>query len=727
MSSSGSGDATDAGPFEGSRVVVGVAHDATRATLVEWLAPDYDVVTADPDELPGLAPDLYVLDRPTLAAGHDAIEQARAAADPTHLPVLLAATPDDEPPLESAAAATDRPDELADDVVTYPLERVTVRRRARALLRIRSLSVEVAERHEQYHGLLDLLDDGICLLDDGTVTYVNDVGLRLLGVEQEAATGDPLTAFVAEGDVPVVESLLADVRIDGRATIQQPVTLTTGTGDAVTVSMSAVAVGDDGAGRMQIVFRDLRDSERKSDRFGLYLSALDAAAEGITIADVTRDDDPLIYANEAFAEITGYDVAEVLGRNCRFLQGTDTDPEPVATMRAAIAAREPATVTLRNYRADGTPFWNQVHLMPVDHGGETTHFLGFQRDVTERVRRERELGQYRTLVQAAGDPIYTLDAYGCFTDVNDTFVSFTGYDRADLIGAHASKVIDEQDVAVCRRRIADLLSSSDSTQVTVEIVVETVDGDRRLCEVSLGLLPFEAGQFGGTVGVVRDVTEPKGREQRLAVLDRVLRHNLRNKMNVILGRSEALREETDLDDDAAAHVDAVMDAAAELLDTSQDARRFRDVLALKEQEPSTLDLAALAADAVADKRAAFPDTDITVATPDEAPIRTRGRLRSAVDELLENVVEHSDRDRPTVDVTVRADGDRVVLEVADDGPRVPDFERRVVRDTVENPTEHGSGLGLWLVSWTVEQSGGEIEIVDNDPRGTVVRLRFPCA
>jgi len=721
VSSSGSGDDADAAPFADARVVVGVAHDTTRATLTEWLAPTYDIVTPDSDDLAGFAPDLYVLDRATLAAGRDAIERARAAADPTHLPVLLAATPDDG--ADPAATATDSLPE-ADDVVTRPLDRLTLARRVRTLLRVRRLSAEVAASQDQYHDLLDLLAEGICILDGGTVTYVNDAGYELLGVDQGTATGEPFTSFVDAADRSIVESLLSTVRTDGRASSRQPVTLTAG---SVPVSVSGVAVGDDGSGRMQVVFRDLRARDREADRLGLYLSALDAAAEGITIADVTRDDDPLIYANEAFAEITGYDIAEVLGRNCRFLQGAETDPEPVAAMREGIAAREPVTVTLRNYRADGSMFWNRVYLMPVEHDGETTHYLGFQRDVTQRVRRERELGRYRTLVQAAGDPIYTLDQYGCFADVNDTFVSFTGYDRADLVGAHASTVIDEQDVEVCRRRIADLLRSPDSARATAEIVVETADGDRRLCEVSLGLLPFEEGRFSGTVGVVRDVTEPKGREQRLAVLDRVLRHNLRNKMNVILGRSEALRESTDLDDEAAAHVDAVMDAATELLDTSQEARRFRDVLALKEQEPSTLDLAAVAADVVTDKREVFPAAAISLETPDEVPVRARGRVRVAVDELVENALEHSDRDRPTVDVTVSIDGDDVVLEVADDGPGIPGFERRVVQHGGENPTEHGSGLGLWLVTWTVEQSGGRVEITDNEPRGTIVRLRLPRA
>lgn len=110
---------------------------------------------------------------------------------------------------------------------------------------------------------------------------------------------------------------------------------------------------------------------------------------GVTIADLRRPDNPLIYVNDHFERLTGYPETEILGRNCRFLQGRDTESAPVETMREAIDAGEPAVVTLQNYRRDGTPFWNRVELIPVrEADGTLTHFLGFQRDVTTARRRE---------------------------------------------------------------------------------------------------------------------------------------------------------------------------------------------------------------------------------------------------------------------------------------------------------------------------------------------------
>jgi PAS domain S-box-containing protein len=116
--------------------------------------------------------------------------------------------------------------------------------------------------------------------------------------------------------------------------------------------------------------------------------AVDEAPVGITLSDPSLPDNPLVYANEGYATLTGYDLEEVLGRNCRFLQGPDTDKEPVAKMREAISNEEPVSVELLNYREDGTPFWNRVTLAPLYDGDELTHYMGFQEDVTERKEAE---------------------------------------------------------------------------------------------------------------------------------------------------------------------------------------------------------------------------------------------------------------------------------------------------------------------------------------------------
>jgi PAS domain S-box-containing protein len=117
--------------------------------------------------------------------------------------------------------------------------------------------------------------------------------------------------------------------------------------------------------------------------------ALAAAAEGITIADARASDRPLIYVNEGFERLTGYTAAEALGRNCKFLQGPQTDPDTIEEIRAALAAERDCTVEILNYRRDGEPFWNRLSITPVRDGDDVvTHYIGIQSDVTERRNAE---------------------------------------------------------------------------------------------------------------------------------------------------------------------------------------------------------------------------------------------------------------------------------------------------------------------------------------------------
>jgi len=120
--------------------------------------------------------------------------------------------------------------------------------------------------------------------------------------------------------------------------------------------------------------------------------AIAASRVGIVIADARLPDMPLIYVNPAFEQMTGYSATDVLGLNCRFLQGPQGDQAPRQELRAAIREQRHCTVTLLNFRKDGTPFWNELTISPVfDDGGELTHFVGIQGDVTARIRSEKAL------------------------------------------------------------------------------------------------------------------------------------------------------------------------------------------------------------------------------------------------------------------------------------------------------------------------------------------------
>ncbi|PCR91175.1 PAS domain-containing protein [Natrinema ejinorense] len=142
-----------------------------------------------------------------------------------------------------------------------------------------------------------------------------------------------------------------------------------------------------------VVHRALRNHRRAERRRELELKnrAIDEAPIGITLS-APDDDNPLIYANEQFEQLTGYAREDAFGRNCRFLQGPRTEPEPLAEMRAAIDAERPCTVELRNYRKDGSEFWNRVTIAPVaNDDGDVMNYVGFQQDVTDRKEATRQL------------------------------------------------------------------------------------------------------------------------------------------------------------------------------------------------------------------------------------------------------------------------------------------------------------------------------------------------
>lgn len=172
---------------------------------------------------------------------------------------------------------------------------------------------------------------------------------------------------------------------------------------------TTLAGGGDPAARLRAALPTLDPALRgavadllaRHDADALREAAMEATSEGISISDMRLPDAPLIYVNGGFERLTGHRRDRVLGRNCRFLQGPDTDPAAVDTLRRAIRLGQGCTVDLLNYRADGAPFWNRLSLTPLrDAGGAVTHYVGIQSDVTTQVEANREVRQALELLEA---------------------------------------------------------------------------------------------------------------------------------------------------------------------------------------------------------------------------------------------------------------------------------------------------------------------------------------
>lgn len=227
-------------------------------------------------------------------------------------------------------------------------------------------------------------------------------------------------------------------------------------------------------------------------------------------------DNNLIRWNDHLSEVTGYTDEELAEKGALELFVED-DRDSVAAAISEIFESGSGGVEAEMLTKDGEriPF-DYTGVALSDPEGATRWIVGVGRDISERKRRERELGRYETIINVLADPVYALDADGRYTCVNDAFVEHTGYDRSEIIGSHVSKVLPDDEIERGRDVIRELLSDDDRRSTTWEMDRLTADETMIPTENHTALLPLdEDGSFRGSAGVIRDISERKRREREL--------------------------------------------------------------------------------------------------------------------------------------------------------------------------------------------------------------------
>lgn len=262
-------------------------------------------------------------------------------------------------------------------------EEVAERQRAETALR---------ESQDRIVALIDSVSDVVSLVDaDGSVRFINASVERVLGIVPADVEGQPVFELMHVGDRPKMESYWNHVvHSEGVGPpIQFRSRHTTGSWRILETIANNLLAHPAVRG---VVFNTRDVTEREQAKAALYLRdhAIASTSEGITISDPQQPDNPLIYVNSGFERLTGYRRADVMGKNCRYLQGPDTDPAAIAAIRAALAEERHCTVEILNYRQDGTPFWNLLSITPIrNSAGNVTNFIGVQVDITKRKEVER--------------------------------------------------------------------------------------------------------------------------------------------------------------------------------------------------------------------------------------------------------------------------------------------------------------------------------------------------
>ena len=453
-----------------------------------------------------------------------------------------------------------------------------------------------------------------------------------------------------------------------------------------------------------------------------FQEAVEASGHAIWIGDA---DGTIEYVNSTFEVTTGYTAEEAVGEHASMLRASVTDDSRDDRVWDAVEAGDTWRGEVTHQRADGERTVIDQTVAPIVDDDSITAVVAVLIDVTDERALEDRLKRHRDIVQRLDDPIMLQDRSGEFVLFNQALTDFAGLPQSELVGADEFAFMDDETAARIDRQKQAVLRTESPAHYSIAPTFEHSDKEAFF---STSRYPYydENDELAGTIAICRDVTDLEERTRQLRVMDNVLRHNIRNDMNVIRGTAADIRERT-TDESAAAST--IISHADTLLSTSEKSQAITSVLS-EEVASRPIDVAATARSVAADLDDEHPSATITTNAPAEAFVVATDEIQTALTELVTNAIIHHDGSSPAVGIRVadRPAEEAVVVTVTDDGPGMPDFDKEVlVSGRALESLSHGSGLGLWLVYWIVHRASGSITVTDRDPRGTSVTVSLPRA
>ncbi|HEX3140469.1 MAG TPA: PAS domain S-box protein [Rhizobacter sp.] len=401
---------------------------------------------------------------------------------------------------------------------------VDITDRKLAELALAEQQVQLHESRAQLSAVLEAVPDLWFVLDaEGRYLEISSEQHPMLALSWESVRGQPFEAGVPG---PVAERALAAIRRALASGEVQRIDYDLITTDGVARIFEA-RISPMPHARVLYVTRDLTELRHLERDVLIMQRALEADASlPISVADATQPDMPLIYVNPAFERLTGYSRNEVLGRNCRFLQGHITGQPAGATLREALSAGRAASVTLNNVRKDGSVFSNALHVAPVrDASGQLTHYIGVQRDVTEKTRAADKLRLseelYRSVAAAISDGLLVVTPSLSIIAANPAGCDILGVEQASVLNQNDAWPFEflgpgEHALPLDQHPVKRVLGN-DQPLMNQLHALRRPDGQLRWVE--LNAHPLQLRPEGGTFAVVltfRDITQQRSAEQALA-------------------------------------------------------------------------------------------------------------------------------------------------------------------------------------------------------------------
>ncbi len=489
------------------------------------------------------------------------------------------------------------------------------------------------------------------------------------------------------------------------------------------------------------------DALRVKDR------AMAACANGILITDATSPENPIIYNNPAFERITGYTADEIIGRNCRFLQGDNRDQPQLDELRDAIGKGVGFHGVLRNVRRDGEPFWNELTVTPVtDTSGHIVNFIGIQNDITRRKQAEdalaHETERLKITLHSIGDGAITTDVGGRIETMNPVAERLTAWPLADARGLPLPmvfRIINERTGDIVENPVDRVLATGKIVGLANDTILITRDGDERIIADSAAPIHDAHGDLIGVILIFTDITDRcrMDREMQkaqklesLGVFAGGIAHDFNNLLMVLMGTISIIKLDVRNEPRLAARLERAEVACDQAQRLTQQLLTFASGGTPSKESVDTAEMLREAADF------AIHGSNCRLDSTFSPKLWRLDADPGQISQVIQNLISNANQAMPVGGVITLAARNTVIKKKT----TVPLPPGRYIRLTIKDAgigitTEHierifdpffttkqkGSGLGLSVVYAIVHRHGGHIAVQSKPGQGTTFQIYLPTA
>jgi len=496
--------------------------------------------------------------------------------------------------------------------------------------------------------------------------------------------------------------------------------------------------------------------ESVTEDFNLLTQALDASISGIIITDSLLPDNPIVYCNQAFEHMTGYDRAEIIGHNCRFLQADDRGQKEREILAAAVSQGKECKVEIRNYRKNGELFWNELFMSPVKNSsGQVTHFIGVQNEVTTRKKAEQDLRVQKSvmekkieertaelrdseafltsIIETVREGLLVLDPDFNVISANYHFLNTFKVSQEETVGKPLYELGNHQwDIPKLKELLIKILPTNNPV-VDFEVEHEFPHIGKKLMLLNAYRVELEGQYKDQILLAIEDITDRKEIERRKDDFLSIASHELKTPLTTIKGYIQVLEKGVPADASdkykttlgkVASYVDRLNNLIAELLDVS------RIQTGNIELHKLSFDFDAMIHEAIEGMRTSATQHEIILhGSTNSQVVGDESHIIQVINNLLSNAIKYSP-DAEKVEVNISNVSEYVKVSVKDYGLGMTAEDKKKVFERFFRSGEiqkrfPGMGIGLYICDQIIKNHGGTLWVDSEIGKGSTFSFTVP--